>query len=364
MRFLIYLGHPAHFHLFRNSIDDVRSAGHQVRIVIKPKDVLEDLLRAGGYDFVPLSKGERADGLVSIAAALARRIPAVGRIAADWRPDLMLGTSVEIGYVGRALGIPSVIVNEDDWRVNKLLALVAYPWADHILAPTTCDNGLWDYKTLKYPGYHELAYLHPSRFEPDRGVLDKLSPDGRPYFLIRFAKLSAYHDIGKTGLSGQMAADLTARLAAHGHVHISSERALEPELEPYRIRIAPEEVHSALAFADIYVGDSQTMAAEAAVLGTPAIRFNDFVGQIGYLEELENHYRLGMGVPTSRADRLLPLVEEVLAMPDRQQVWEGRRQRMLSEKIKVADFLAWFMTEYPSGVAGMPARIQQMLRST
>ncbi len=34
------------------------------------------------------------------------------------------------------------------------------------------------------------------------------------------------------------------------------------------------------------------MIAEAAVLGTPSIRFNDFVGKLGYLEDLEHKYGL------------------------------------------------------------------------
>jgi len=42
-------------------------------------------------------------------------------------------------------------------------------------------------------------------------------------------------------------------------------------------------MHHVMAFASLYIGDSQTMAAEAGVLGVPFVRFNDFVGRIGYL---------------------------------------------------------------------------------
>lgn len=48
-----------------------------------------------------------------------------------------------------------------------------------------------------------------------------------------------------------------------------------------------------MAFASLYIGDSQTMAAEAGILGVPFVRFNDFVGRIGYLRELEDKYELG-----------------------------------------------------------------------
>ena len=55
-------------------------------------------------------------------------------------------------------------------------------------------------------------------------------------------------------------------------------------------------MHHVMAFASLYIGDSQTMAAEAGVLGVPFVRFNDFVGRIGYLRELEDVYELGYGI--------------------------------------------------------------------
>ena len=68
-----------------------------------------------------------------------------------------------------------------------------------------------------------------------------------------------------------------------------------------------------MVFASLYIGDSQTMSAEAGVLGVPFVRFNDFVGRIGYLRELEDTYELGYGIhatplaadsPIRRADGL------------------------------------------------------------
>lgn len=39
------MGHPAHFHLFKNTIILLKEAGHDVKILIKKKDILEDLLK-------------------------------------------------------------------------------------------------------------------------------------------------------------------------------------------------------------------------------------------------------------------------------------------------------------------------------
>lgn len=41
---------------------------------------------------------------------------------------------------------------------------------------------------------------------------------------------------------------------------------LGTQFEKYRIRINPLDMHHVMAFASLYIGDSQTMAAEAGVL--------------------------------------------------------------------------------------------------
>ena len=110
-----------------------------------------------------------------------------------------------------------------------------------------------------------------------------------------------------------------------------------------------------MAFASLYIGDSQTMAAEAGVLGVPFVRFNDFVGRIGYLRELEDRYELGYGIKASSdgsVDALCARVQELVALPakERKAMFEARRERMLSEKIDCAKFLTWFIEEYPASV--------------
>ena len=107
------------------------------------------------------------------------------------------------------------------------------------------------------------------------------------------------HDSGIKGINTEIAQRLIDILAPHGTIYITSERPLEPQFEQYRIRINPLDMHHVMAFASLYIGDSQTMAAEAGVLGTPFVRFNDFVGRIGYLRELEDTYHLGFGVHAS-----------------------------------------------------------------
>src|SRR5690606_32518188 len=132
-----------------------------------------------------------------------------------------------------------------------------------------------------------------------------------------------------------------------GKVYITAERELEPEFEPYRIKLDPSFIHHALAFANLYVGDSQTMAAEAAVLGTPSIRFNDFVGEIGYIEELEHNFGLSYGVRSGDPDKLFELVEKFTQEGSRE-TWAGRRAMMLRQRTDFAAFLTSLIESYPA----------------
>lgn len=98
-------------------------------------------------------------------------------------------------------------------------------------------------------------------------------------------------------------------------------------------------MHSALFHADLYIGDSQTMAAEAAVLGTPSIRFNDFVGEISYLEELEHKYQLTFGIRTSDPGKLLNKISDILQIPNVKEKWNSRREKLLNDCTDLTELL-------------------------
>ena len=45
MKILIYIGHPAQFLFFKNFIKQEKQKGNEVIVLIKSKDVLEDLIK-------------------------------------------------------------------------------------------------------------------------------------------------------------------------------------------------------------------------------------------------------------------------------------------------------------------------------
>lgn len=349
MNILVQLSHPAHFHLYKNAIHNWKHDGHNVFVLIKTKDILEDLLQNAGISYNNILPVAHRRNKLGIFWDMVVRDYKIAVFVLNNHIDLLTGSTVEVAHVAWLLHRKSVNTGEDDAAVVPAFGKVAGPTIQTLLTPTVCDNKKNNSKSIKYNSYHELAYLHPNHFTPDSIVADKYSLFDKPYFILRFAQLKAYHDIDAKahGINTEIAQHLIDQLIPYGNVFITSERELEPQFEKYRININPLDMHHVMAFAQMYIGDSQTMAAEAGVLGVPFIRFNDFVGRIGYLKELEDDYKLGFGIKTKDANQLYQKVDELLKMPNRKNEFQQRRQKMLSEKIDYAKFLTWFIETYP-----------------
>lgn len=340
MRVLFQLGHPAHFHLFKNTIADLQRDGHETFILIRKKDILEDLLKKSEMPYINiLPSGKKS------VFTLMLRLWRVFWFTLTHRVNILIGSTPEVAQVAWLLRRRSVVMAEDDASIVPQFIKVVKPFVDNYLSPVSCNNGVLERATTHYEGFHKLAYLHPNRFTPDPAVVDRYFDHSKPYFLLRFAQLNAYHDVSANvhGINDKIAVKLIEILSPHGKVFITSERELSPELECYRLNINPLDIHHLMAFATLYIGDSQSMAVEAAMLGTPSIRFNDFAGKIGVLEELEKKYQLTIGIPSSDPERLYNTVKEMIDTDNLRDDYQARRQRMLEDKIDVATFFTDFI---------------------
>lgn len=352
MRYLIFLGHPAHFHLFKNIISGLEKNGHEVKVLIRNKDILEELCQKSGLTYTNVLPEQRGKGLLSLALSYWRKYIRISGIIRKFKPTLLLGSEPSLVHLGKVFGIPSIIFSEDDVAIIPQFAKITYPFTNVILSPATCDAGKWENKKIGYNGFHKLAYLHPEVFVPNR---DEIAVLGEDFFILRFAQLSAYHDTNKTGITKEIAGRLIEILKPHGKIYISSERELEPEFEQYRLAIDPLRIHHAMSFAKLYIGDSQSMAVEAALLGTPGIRFNDFAGEIGVLNELEQEYGLTYGVKTTQPETLYRLTGELLQDPTLKATFQKKREKLLQDKIHVFGFFMWFIQNYPESHKQMRA---------
>ena len=344
MNILFDINHPAHVHLLRNAYFLLTEKGHQVTVVVKEIPSAMRLLDLYGIPYLNIGKKDDAlmkKGLDQLAYD--RRLLKMVR---EHHIDLGVGSSINIAHVSRLCKMKSIILDDDDDEVEPLFVKFGHPFADTILSPV--DTPRRSKKTVYVNAYHELAYLHPNRFTPDPSVLaDAGVEDGEPYFIMRFNAFKAHHDVGVVGLTIENKRRLVEYLKTKGKVFITTERDIDNEFKPYQLKVSPEKAHSLMYYATMLVGDSQTMTSEAAVLGTPAIRCNTFVGRIHYLEEEEHKYNLTYGFRPEQSEAMFQKIEELLSMPNLKEEWQVRRQKMLSEKIDYAQFLSWFIENYP-----------------
>ncbi len=338
MRILIDLGHPAHIHLFRHAIEEWKEREHEVILVVRDKDIVTDLMDVIGWEY---TIGSRArTGRFGLFLELIEHDWRVLSVARKHRVSVMLGTSVSIAHASKLTSARSVVFNEDDSDVARVFAKLAYPFADAIVTPRGVRVS-YRRKHVMHDSYHELAYLHPERFAPDPHIRAELGLDAdEPFFILRFVSFDAAHDWGEGGIATELRKELVQALSARGRVFVSAEGEAPDWVHPYLFPLSHLKMHDALHGAMMFVGESQTMAVEAAVLGTPSIRCNTFVGRCSVLEELEHTYGLTYGFRPENFEAMMGKIEGILDDEETPRAWELRRQTLLSEK---TDLTAWMV---------------------
>lgn len=340
MRILFDLNHPAHFHLLKNAINELKRKGHQIWITARKKDVLLDLLDINIQEYILLdkSKNKIKDHF--------RNLIKLRRVFKKESIDLAIGVSVLITQASLFTKTKSIVLDDDDFKATPLFALASHTFANHILVPEVLKNTKKKY--IYHEGFHELAYLHPKRFKADINILKKIGvKKEEPYFVLRFVALKGHHDGGHKGISLDQKRQLINYLATYGHIFITSEKQIEDEFEKYRLPIPPEEIHSLLYYAIMFLGDSQTMTSEAAILGTPALKCNTFAGKLSVPNELEEKYGLCYSYQPNAFDQFMNKAKELSETPNLKEAWAEKRQKFLNDKIDVTAFMVWFIENYP-----------------
>lgn len=346
MKILIYIAHPAQYHFYKWIIKALQTHGHTTRLLIKSKDILETLLQEDNiayYNILPVGRNGKVSDII---ISMMKRDFRVLNIARKFHPDILLGSDSCTSHIGWILHRPSITVGEDDYAIIKNLAWAMLPFTSVVLSPTVCNLGPFKYKKVPYEGYMKLAYLHPSVFTPDLEISKQYVK--KKYCIIRTAKLSAHHDGNIRGLDKTTIEKLIPLLESKRlTIFIDSEDPIEESLSKFGMQIKKNHFHHLVAFAELVISDSQSLSVEAAMLGIPSIRFNDFKGKINVLEELEHIYGLTFGISPDEPNKLFNKLEELFEMDNLKEEFQHRRKKMLSEKIDVKSFLVWFIENYP-----------------
>lgn len=338
MRALFDIVHPAHVHFFKHMIRALQAQGHETRIVARAKDVTSKLLDLYQLPHAVVGRPSRR-GKLGQLVELAQRDFTLARAARAFGADVIVTRNPAGVQAARLLPGVVGIFDTDDGSAAGVHFKAARPFA-HWLTSPDCLPERWGRRHVAYQGYKQSAYLHPDHFTPDESVLADLGvARGEPYFVVRFVAMDASHDGGEAGMPASAKAEVIARLQKRGRVFVSCEGEVPEKWRHLAYSAPAHRLHDVLAFAQLVVGDSQTMAAEAAFLGTPALRSSTFAGRISYLDELEHRYGLTWGYHPRDTDAFLRKLDELLARSDvRASVADGR-ERMLRDKVNIA---TWF----------------------
>ncbi|MBR1850506.1 MAG: DUF354 domain-containing protein [Bacteroidales bacterium] len=338
MNILVDIGHPGHVHLMRPTAEALVARGHTVCYSVRDIPVAKRLMEC--YGMVPyLDLGGKKDSLFGKAITLLNQDRRLLRYVKQNHIDVGLSSGLALSHVSQLTKMRSLVFDDDDDIAEPLVVRFGHPFSHAVFTPDCIHRSTR--RAVYYAGTHELAYLHPARFKPDPLVLQRagLEPDER-FFIVRFVALKGHHDIGQAGLSLGQKKALVEALKPYGRVIITSERAVEPEFEPYRLPVPPEEIHSLVAYSSLFVGDSQTMTSEAAVLGVPALKCNTFAGRLSVPNMLEKNYQLCYAYTPAQFGEMLRHIEQLLDRDPNElrAEWLAKRERMLQEMIDPTDF--------------------------
>lgn len=338
MKILIDIGHPAHVHYFKHFAWEMQKNGHIIFFTCRDKEFEIILLKHYGFHFK--SFGKKFNTRTGKGFGLVKFDFQEFLSGFQFKPDIFLSHgSMYAALAAFLLRKPHISLEDTgNWEQVRLYL----PFTSAII---TSDKFPYDYKEkqIRIKSHNELAYLYPGYFQPDRSFIERhgLNPHEQ-YVIVRFVAWNASHDQGQKGFNELEKVQIINMLSEKVKVWISSENILPVELENYRIPFAPYEIHDALYFSDMFIGEGTTMAMEAAILGTPSVYINTL--QYCNVEEMEKY---GLLFNYSKEPNKRQKIIELISRKDLKVSLIENRQKMLSEKINLTAFLVWFIENWP-----------------
>ncbi len=330
MKLLFDIGHPAHFHLFKNAFLYFEAEGHRCLFTVRSKDTIIQLLKNYSFPYVIASKPRT--GFLGLFIELIVHNFKVLVVSLKFKPNFIIGTSVSASHICPLICCKSIIFNEDDCDYVKLFSSITYPTADYIVIPDILRDP-YSYKQIRHNSLHELSYLHPDNFSFNSKHLVNLNIKRNcPFILFRIVSLKAHHDIGHKGLSLDLLRKIIKLFKSNVSILISFENDCPPEFSEYNFSAPPHHMHSILHRADLFISDSQTMSTEAVILGTPAIRVNTFKNLCSIINQIEIDYELIFSFQPNEELLILNIITKLLEDIQFKKDWNYRHKQFLISK--------------------------------
>lgn len=344
MNVVISIEHPAWAHQFRYIIRALKERGDSVTVLAVDKDGDLQLLDAFSIPYIKMADStgknffEKVWLFFKLCISYTKECKKVNA-------DILIGRlSPMMSVASFFLRRPHILYDDDEVCVIELA--LARMFSTKIITPMPFYKNLGE-KQIRVPMYKELYYLDAKHFAPDKNVLASvgINPDEK-YVIVRFVAWLASHDIGLNGLNDDEKLEYVKALSKYVKVYISSEKKLSAELEPYRIKIPYENIHHAMYYAQLVISDGATMASEAVVLGTHAIRLSPI--KCGTFLEQEEKYHLLKWFPGATKAWFEKSFEYTKSLLADEELWKkGKEKRkvLLNDMVDCNEYFIKVMDE-------------------
>jgi predicted glycosyltransferase len=319
MKYLFELNHPKHYYQFKYVMQALRAHGNEIMVLARDKDVLLNVLQEEGVPYIVFGK-HRKSMSAKILGTFGLMVHYVSIVRKE-QPDVFVSKASWYGTATAKLFHKKSVIFPDS-EVVKVTNKYVVPLCTKVVTPRSFQLDYGE-KHSRVDGIFEDCYLSPQVYHADTSVVEKYGLK-RPYAIVRFVGWFANHDVGNSGFTLEEKVRLVKTISQYMTVYISSENALPDDLVKYKLPTPASLIHDVLSSADLYIGDSQTMAAEAALLGTPAIRSNSFVGPNDMSNFIMLQEKYGMLHNVAKPADAIALASQ-LSKTSRKQEWIKKR---------------------------------------
>lgn len=335
-RLFFDLNHPADFHFFKNLFLHLTEQGYSLKVMARNKECLHDLLKHEGIPFINRGAGSHSLSGKYLYAGYILLLSLIHLVR--FRPGLTISlSSPYLITASRFIGIPTLTYDDTDYN-PRLLPLIRR--ADYVFSPATYPH-TFHKNHFHLHTFKELAYLHPAYFKHENA--------GNAVF-FRLTRTDSIHHTSDTWLNTSGIIKEINRISKDHTTFLSSEKGLSRDLSNVVLIPDTVNIHEDLKKCRVFWGNSATMAAEAAVLGIPAI----FVGaeKFAYLEELEEYGLLFCYKPDEIASSFNKL-DDLARRSQSEDQFEQSRLQLLNDKIDITGLLIWFIENLPESARTM-----------
>lgn len=325
--------HPAQVWMMKALYDSAPS-NVEIKWYIRDKDISKELIESFDIPFTLVSRAK--SGIVGNGLEMFFNIFKFLKLSNRDNINLWFSKYGSVNIASWLLNIKNISFNDDDADIVPLIAYTSYPFATKVLCTNWTRMNRFESNLVRYTSFHELFYLHPKRFTADlnEALINLNMPKYQPYIIIRLSSLKAHHDVNQKGISNDLLLKIINKLEKKYKIFISSEKKITLDFEPFRLKIPSVAIHNIIAHASFVLGDSQTMIAEAGVLGIPNLRISTFKGKIGYLNELEQRGLCSSISPKSNL--IIPTIEALISR--QKEEWLMNKSNLINSTIDPVDF--------------------------